>query len=80
MRSPVDDPNDFCTNLSQVTSSFTYQEMNVIVQIAEIHVKSDISYKGELIFGINLSPENPMRTVFATIVSSLHKKWSVFLV
>ena len=54
--------------------------MNVIVQIAEIHVKSDISYKGELIFGTNLSPENPMRTVFATIVSSLHKKWSVFLV
>ena len=24
----------------------------------------------------NLNPEDPMRTVFAVIVSSLHKKWS----
>ena len=34
--------NDFCTYLSQVTSSFTYKEKNVICQIDEIHVKSDI--------------------------------------
>ena len=68
--------NDSCTYLSQVTSSFSSQEKNVIIQMDEIHVKSDISYKGEKIFGPNLSPENPTRTVFAIMVSSLHKKWS----
>ena len=68
--------NDSCTYLSQVTSSFSSQEKNVIIQMDEIHVKSDISYKGGEIFGPNLSPENPTRTVFAIMVSSLHKKWS----
>ena len=28
------------------TSSFTPQEKNVIVQMDEMHVKSDVSYKG----------------------------------
>ena len=42
----------------------------------EIHVKSDISYKGGKIFAPNLEPEDPTRTVFAIMVSSLHKKWS----
>ena len=68
--------NDFCTYLSQVTSTFSSQEKNVIVQMDEIHVKSDISYKGGKIFGPNISPENPTRTVFAIMVSCLHKKWS----
>ena len=42
----------------------------------EIHVRSDISYKGGKIFGPNLTPDDPTRTVFAIMVSSLHKKWS----
>ena len=68
--------NDFSTFLSQVTSSFSPQEKNVIIQMDEVHVKSDISYKGGRIFGPNLSPDNPTKTVFAIMVSSLHKKWS----
>ena len=59
-----------------ITSPCNYQEKNVIVQMDEIHVKSDISYKGGKVFGPNLSPENPTRTIFAIMVSSLHKKWS----
>ena len=68
--------NDLCTFLSQVTSSFSPQEKNVVIQMDEVHVKSDISYKGGRIFGPNLSPDNPTRTVFVIMVSSLHKKWS----
>ena len=68
--------NDFCAYLSQVTSSFRHQEKNVIVQMDEIHVKSDISYKGGKVYGPNISPENPTRTVFTIMVSSLFKKWS----
>ena len=74
--SPFGLENDFCTYLSQVTSSFSSQEKNVIIQMDEIHVKSDISYRGGKIFSPNLSPENPTKTVFAIMVSSLHKKWS----
>ena len=66
--------NDFCAYLSQVTSSFRHQEKNVIVQMDEIHVKSDISYKGGKVYGPNISPENPTRTVFTIMVSSLLKK------
>ena len=42
----------------------------------EIHVKSDISYKGGKILCSNLDPDNPTKTVFAIMVSSLYKKWS----
>ncbi|KAI6658898.1 Transposable element P transposase [Oopsacas minuta] len=68
--------NDFSTYLSQAISSFSSLERNVIVQMDEIHVKSDIMYKGGKIFAPNLDPEGPTRTVFAVMVSSLHKKWS----
>ena len=68
--------NDFCTYLRQVISSGTYQDKNAIVQMDEIHVKSDITYKSGKIFGHYLSTKNLTRTVFAIMVSSLHKKWS----
>ena len=42
----------------------------------EIHVKSDISYKGGKILGSNLDADDPTKTVFAIMVSSLCKKWS----
>ena len=68
--------NDFCAYLRQATSSFTPQEPNVIIQMDEIHFKSEISYKGGKVYGPNLNPEDPTRTVFAVMVSSLHKKRS----
>ncbi|KAI6648653.1 Transposable element P transposase [Oopsacas minuta] len=66
----------FSTYLSQATSSFSSLERNVIVQMDEIHIKSDITYKGGKIFAPNLDPEDPTRTVFAVMISSLHEKWS----
>ena len=42
----------------------------------EIHVKSDVSYKGGKILGSNLDADDPTKTVFAIMVSSLFKKWS----
>ena len=42
----------------------------------EIHVTSDVSYKGREIIGSCLNPDYPIKTVFAIMVSSLHKKWS----
>ena len=42
----------------------------------EIHVMSDISYKGCKIYSSSLNPDDPTKTVFAIMVTSLYKKWS----
>ena len=41
-----------------------------------IHVKPDISFKAGKIYGTSLNPEDPTKTVFAIMISSLYKKWS----
>ena len=43
------------------------------------HVKSDISYKGGKIIAPTLDMEDPIKTVLAIMVSSLHKKWSTIV-
>ena len=68
--------NVFFTFLKQYTQSFSLEQRHVIIPMDEIHVKSDISYKGGILFASNLDPENHTRTVFAIMVSSLYKKWS----
>ena len=62
--------------LKQYIQSFSLEQRHVIIQMGEIHVKSDISYKGGKLSASNLNPENPTKTVFAIMVSSLYKKWS----
>ena len=47
--------NDFCTYLRHATSCFSPEGKNVIVQMDEIHFRSDISYKGGKIYGPNLT-------------------------
>ena len=39
-----------------------------------MHVKTEITNKGAKVYGPNLNLEDPTRTVFAVMVSSLHKK------
>ena len=68
--------NEFFTFLKQYTQSFSLEQRHVIIQMDEIHVKSDISYIGGKLFASNLDPENPTKTFFAIMVSSLYKKWS----
>ena len=71
--------NDFCTYLTQATSCFSSKEKNVIVQMDQIHVKSDIAYKVGGIFAPNLNAEDPTRTKFAIMVFSLYKLWSCII-
>ena len=68
--------SEYITYLNQAAVNFSPQEKNVIVQMDEIHVTSDVSYKGGEIIGSCLNPDDPIKTVFAIMVSSLHKKWS----
>lgn len=68
--------NEFFSFLRLSTQSFSSEQRHVIIQMDEIHVRSDISYKGGKIFGSSLDAADPTRTVFAIMVSSLFKKWS----
>ena len=68
--------SDFFPFLKQATHSFSNEQKHVILQMDEIHVKPDISYKGGKIIGPNICPDDPTKTVFAIMVSSLYKKWS----
>ena len=70
--------SEFYPFLKQATHSFSEAEKHTI-QMDEIHVKSDISYKGSKKYGSSLSPEDPIKTVFAIMVSSLHKNWSTIV-
>ena len=66
----------FSSYLQKVTSNFTSLQRNVIIHMDEIHIKSDISYKGGKIIGSILNSNEPTKTVFAVMVSSLYGKWS----
>ena len=70
--------SEFFPFLKQATHSFSEAGKHII-QMDEIHVKLDISYKGGKIYGSSLSPEDPIKTVFAIMVSSLHKKCSTIV-
>ena len=71
---------EYTAYLNQATVNFSSQEKNVIVQMDEIHVTSDVSYQGgEIVIGSCLNPDDPIKTVFAIMVSSLHKKWSTIV-
>ena len=45
----------------------------------EIHVKSELTYKGGRVFGSSLNPNGPAKTIFAFMVSSLSKRWSTIV-
>ena len=76
---PIRLESEYLVFLENVTREFSIQQKNVIVQIDEVHVKSDISYKGGKIIAPTLDTEEPLKTVLAIMVSSLHKKWSTIV-
>ena len=70
---------EFSTFLKQATASFKPRDKNVILQIDEIHVKADLTYKAGRIIGGSLDINDPTRTVFSIMVSSLFRKWSTII-
>ena len=68
--------SEYITFLEKATSDFNQRERNVIVQMDEIHVKSEFTYKGGSIIGSSQNLTEPAKSIFAFMVSSLSKKWS----
>ena len=54
---------EFFPYLKQATNSFTEAEKYIVMQMDEIHVKSDVTYIGGKIYGSSLSPEDLIKTV-----------------
>ena len=48
----------------------------MILQMDEVHIRSDASYKGGRVIGSIDNPDDPITTVFSMIVSSLSAKFS----
>ena len=71
--------SEFTRFLQQSTVDFNYMERCVIIQMDEVHVKSEYTYKGGKIIGASMQPDYPAKTVFAIMVSSLCKKWSTIV-
>ena len=71
--------SEFGLFLESSTSQFNQREKNVIIQMDEIHVKSELTYKGGKVFGSSLNTTEPAKTIFAFMVSSLSKKWSTIV-
>ena len=71
--------SEFTCFLQQSTIDFNYMERCVIMQMDEVHVKSEYTYKGGKIIGAPMQPDYPAKTVFAIMVSSLCKKWSTIV-
>ena len=71
--------SEYITFLEKATSDFNQRERNVIVQMDEIHVKSEFTYKGGIIIGSSQNITDPAKTIFAFMVSSLSKKWSTIV-
>ena len=63
--------------LIKSTAKFTKQQRQLVLNIDEVYVQSDFSYKGGKIFGSSSSNvEVAAKTVLAFMVTSLFEKWS----
>ena len=71
--------SEYITFLEKATSDLNQRERNVIVQMDEIHVKSEFTYKGGSIIGSSQNVTEPAKSIFAFMVSSLSKKWSTIV-
>ena len=71
--------SEFSSFWESATSQFSQRERHVIVQMDEIHVKSELTYKGGRVLGSSSNTNEPAKTIFALMVSSLSKKWSTIV-
>ena len=67
--------SDYLNVLKEFSSSFNDNERHVILQMDEVHIRSDASYKGGKIIGSIDHPEDPPTTVFSMVVSSFMKNF-----
>ena len=68
--------NEYLNILRETATTFHQLDRHVIMQMDEVHIRSDASYTGGKIIGPIDNPEDPPTTVFSIMISSLGKKYS----
>ena len=68
--------HEFITYLAKVTSGFSMEQKKHHCPNGRNSCKSRHLVQGWKIYGTSLNPEDPTKTVFAIMISSLYKKWS----
>ena len=71
--------SEYTIFLQRDTTEFNERERNFIVQMGEIHVKSEFTHEGGRIIGSSQTTIDPGKTAFAFMVSSIYKKWSTIV-
>ena len=71
--------SDYTKILKEVATTFNDLERHVILQMDEVHIRSDASYKGGRVIGSIDNPNDPYTTVFSMMVSSLSAKFSTIV-
>ena len=67
---------DYFQILRELTYKIRPRERHVILQMDEVHIRSDASFKGGKVLGAIDYPSDPPTTVFSMMISSLMKKFS----
>ena len=73
MKNSIGLESEYLHVLKETATTFSPLECHVIIQMDEVHIKSEISYKGGKFVGSIENPDNPPTTVFSIMVSSLAK-------
>ena len=70
---------DYFQIIKEITSKFSHRERHVILQMDEVHIRSDASYKRGKVLGAIDNPSDPPTTVFSMMISSLMKRFSTIV-
>ena len=70
---------EYTNILEEVATTFNDLERHVILQMDEVHIRSDASYKGGRVIGSINNPNDPHTTVFSMMVSSLSARFSTIV-
>ena len=71
--------SEYTKILEEVATTFNDLERHVILQMDEVHIRSDASYKGGRVIGSINNPDDPHTTVFSMMVSSLSARFSTIV-
>ena len=68
--------SEYTKFLREIDSTFNDLERHVILQMDEVYIRSDASYKEGRVFGLIDNLEDPHTTVFSMMDSSLSTRFS----
>ena len=65
---------EFLKILNEITSNFTKRDRQIILQMDEVHIRSDLCYKGDRVLGSIENTRDPRITIFANICFKFDEK------